>query len=94
MKNPLDGISPDFTVFGAEFNSIWLTLAAGLWGLAILVAVGYLGYGVLGVAQSRNTGHTMQLRDSKQQAVNAFVALGGLVALPIIVGAIMLVFSP
>ena len=46
MKNPLDHIAPDFTIFGAQFTTIWQKLAAGLWGLGILIAVGYLGHGI------------------------------------------------
>ena len=29
MKNPLDHIVPDFTIFGAQFTTIWQKLAAG-----------------------------------------------------------------
>ena len=39
MDNPLDGILPDFSIFGAEFTELWQKLLAGLWGIAILLAV-------------------------------------------------------
>lgn len=92
MKNPLDHIVPDFTIFGAQFTTIWQKLAAGLWGLGILIAVGYLGHGILGIAQNRG-GHPGQLRESKKEAVNAGIALGGLISLAVIVGIFITIFG-
>jgi hypothetical protein len=92
VRNPLDHIVPDFTIFGAQFTTIWQKLAAGLWGLGILIAVGYLGHGILGIAQNRG-GHPGQLRESKKEAVNAGIALGGLISLAVIVGIFITVFG-
>ena len=92
MKNPLDHIVHDFTIFGAQFTTIWQKLAAGLWGLGILIAVGYLGHGILGIAQNRG-GHPGQLRESKKEAVNAGIALGGLISLAVIVGIFITIFG-
>ena len=93
MKNPLDGVTPDFSVFGTEFTSMWLKLAAGLWGIGMLIAIGYLGHGILAIAQSRNDAHPMALRHSKTEVVNASAALGGLIALPVIVTAFFTIFG-
>lgn len=93
MKNPLDGVTPDFSIFGAEFTSLWLKLAAGLWALGLLIAIGYLGHGILAIAQNRNDAHPMALRQAKSEAVNASAALGGLIALPVIVTAFFAVFG-
>ena len=92
IQNPLDGIVPDFTVFGADFTNIWQKLGGGLWAVAILVAIGYLGHGILGMAQNRG-GHPGNLRESKKEAVQAGAALGGLIALAPIVGIFLLIFS-
>lgn len=92
MQNPLDGVVPDFTIFGAEFTSLWQKLAGGLWALAILIAVGYLAHGILGIAQNRG-GHPGNLRESKKEAVNAGIALGGLLSLAVIVGVFILIFG-
>jgi hypothetical protein len=92
VRNPLDHIVPDFTIFGAQFTTIWQKLAAGLWGLGILIAVGYLGHGILGIAQNRG-GHPGQLRESKKEAVNAGIALGGLISLAVIVGIFITIFG-
>lgn len=92
MENPLNGIIPDFAVFGAEFTAIWQKLAAGLWGLGIIIAIGYLGHGVLGIAQNRG-GHPGNLRESKKEALNAGIALGGLIMLAVIVGVFITIFG-
>ncbi len=92
MKNPLTGIIPDFTVFGAQFTSIWMKLAAGLWGLAILVAIGFLAQGILGIAHNRG-GHPGQLRESKKEATNASIALAGLIMLGVIVTVFLTIFG-
>jgi hypothetical protein len=92
MDNPLDGVVPDFSVFGTEFTTIWQKLAAGLWAVAILVAIGYLAHGILGIAQNRG-GHPGQLRESRREAVNAGIALGGLISLAVIVGMFITIFS-
>jgi len=92
VTNPLNNIVPNFTIFGAQYTAIWQKLAAGLWGLAILIAVGYLGHGLLGIAQNRG-GHPGQLRDSRREAVNAGVALGGLISLAVIVSVFIAIFG-
>jgi len=92
VTNPLNNIVPNFTIFGAQYTAIWQKLAAGLWGLAILIGVGYLGHGLLGIAQNRG-GHPGQLRDSRREAVNAGVALGGLISLAVIVSVFIAIFG-
>jgi hypothetical protein len=92
IDNPLDDIFPNFTIFGAEFTRIWQKIAAGLWGLGILIAVGFLGHGILGIAQNRG-GHPGSLKESKKDAQNAGIALGGLIALAPIVGVFIAIFS-
>jgi hypothetical protein len=93
MKNPLDGIIPDFSVFGAQFTSLWQKLFAGFWALLIVVAIAYLAHGILAIAQNRHGGHPGQLREAKNEATRAGVALGGLIALGTIVTAFISVFA-
>jgi hypothetical protein len=92
-ENPLDGLVPDFRIFGAQFTALWQKLMVGLWGVFILVAIGYLMHGILGIAQNRG-GHPGQLRESKKEATNSMISLGGLIALGPIVGIAIAVFSP
>ena len=92
IPNVLEDISPDFTVFGGEFESKWKLLLAGLWGIFLIIAVGFLLHGILGIAHSKG-GHPGQLRESKKEAANAGIALGGLIAAPVIVSAAILVLG-
>ena len=92
MENPLNNVVPDFAIFGAEYTAIWQKLAAGLWGLGILIAVGYLGHGILGIAQNRG-GHPGNLRESKKEAMNAGIALGGLISLAVVVSVFITIFG-
>jgi len=93
VENPLDNIVPNFTIFGAQYTAIWEKLAAGLWGLAILVAIGYLGHGILGIATGSREGHPGQLRVARQEATRAGIALGGLIALAVIVSIFITIFG-
>lgn len=92
IQNPLDDIVPDFTVFGADFTNIWQKLGAGAWAVGLLVAIFYLGRGILAMAQSRG-GHPGNLREAKKEAVQAGAALGGLIALAPIVGIFLMIFG-
>lgn len=92
IANPLEGVIPDFSILGAEFTEVWQKVAAAAWGLAIAVAVLYLMHGILGIATNRNA-HPGQLREARKEAVNAGLALGALVMLAVIVGAIIAIFS-
>ena len=94
VANPLDKVSgPDFTVFGAEFTSWWVTLLAGVWAIGMVVAIGFLIHGLVMMGVSKGERHPGHLRESKKEAATAGMALGGLAALPVIVGAIIAVAS-
>jgi len=92
VENPLNDVVPNFTVFGNEFTTIWQKVAGGMWALAILVAIGYLGHGILSIAQSKGS-HPGQLREAKNEATKAGIALGGLLSLAVIVGVFISLFS-
>lgn len=51
MNNPIDGIVPDFTIFGAEFTELWQKIFAGLWGLAVVITIVFLVLGITKMAQ-------------------------------------------
>lgn len=92
MDNPIDGIIPDFTIFGAEFTQLWQKLFAGVWGLAIVVAIVFLILGLVSMAQSSST-NPQAYKEGRTRAVWAGVSLGALVALGVIVGAIIAIFG-
>lgn len=92
VNNPIDGIIPDFTIFGAEFTNIWQKLFAGLWGLAIIAAIVFLIMGLFKLGSSGET-NPQGVAEAKKQIIRSAVALGGLVALAVIVGAIIAIVS-
>lgn len=89
MTNPLDDLVPDFTVFGAEFTSLWQKIGGGIWAIGILVAIFYLGRGILAMGRSRGSGHPQEYKDAKTEALWGGISFGGLVALATIVTVIM-----
>jgi hypothetical protein len=89
IDNPLDGVAPDFTIFGTEFNSLWKKLLAAGWGIAILFAIGYLIRGLVSMNQHQGGGHPSQLRESRAEVKTAAISLAGLAALPVIVGGVL-----
>ena len=80
MNNPIDGIIPDFTIFGVEFTNIWQKLFAGLWGLAIIAAIVYLIMGLFKLGANGET-NPQAVAEAKKQIIRSSVSLGGLVAL-------------
>ncbi|MBX3196181.1 MAG: hypothetical protein KF727_13910 [Microbacteriaceae bacterium] len=93
MDNPLDGILPDFSIFGAEFTELWQKLLAGLWGIAILLAVVFVIMGVTRMASASAGGNPNEYKMARTQAMWSGVSLGVLAALAVIVGAILALFG-
>ncbi|MGW4928624.1 pilin [Agromyces sp. NPDC004153] len=93
MENPLDGILPDFNVFGTEFTELWQKLIAGLWGLGIILAVVFLIIGIVKMASASTGGNPNEYKTARNQAMWAGISLGVLAALAVIVGAILAIFG-
>ena len=93
IDNPLDGILPDFSIFGLEFTQLWQKIIAGLWALAILGAVVFVIIGVGNMAVATSGSNPGAYMDARNQAMWAGIALGVLAALAVIVGAILSVFG-
>jgi hypothetical protein len=94
VPNPLDNIVPNFTIFGTQFTQLWQKLIAGLWGLAIIVAVVYLilGVGSMAAASGVNA-NPMAHAEGRRKAIGAAIAIAVLAALGVIVGAILNIVS-
>ncbi|MBG0718735.1 hypothetical protein G3N18_11795 [Microbacterium sp. 2C] len=92
MENPLDGIIPDFTIFGAEFTQLWQKLLGGVWGIAIVVVIVFLIMGFVKIAQNGET-NPQAVAEGKKQVLWSGIGLGCLVALAVIVGAIIAIFA-
>ena len=94
VPNPLDHILPNFTIFGTEFTQLWQKLIAGLWGLAIIVAVVYLILGVGAMAAASGvSANPMAHAEGRRKAIGAAIAIAVLAALGVIVGAILNIVS-
>lgn len=89
MENPIDGIIPDFSVFGAEFTQWWEKLFGALWAIAIIVALVYLLLGVVTMAQSGDNPHDYS--QGRGRAIKALVAVVILAAFGVVVGAVFAV---
>ena len=57
IPNPLNGILPNFTIFGAQFTELWQKLIAGMWAIAIVLTVVFLIVGVTQMASASSGGN-------------------------------------
>lgn len=93
IDNPLDGILPDFSIFGLEFTQLWQKILGGLWALAIIAAIIFVIIGVGNMAVATSGSNPGAYKDARNQAMWAGISLGVLAALAVIVGAILSVFG-
>jgi len=93
IDNPIDGILPDFSIFGAEFTALWQKLVAGVWALAIVMAVVFLILGIVQMGQASVSQNPGAHAEGRKKALVAGISLGCLAALAVIVGAILAIFG-
>lgn len=93
MDNPLEGVLPDFSIFGAEFTELWQKVLAGIWALAIVAAIIYLIVSIANMSKASSSGNPNEYKSARQGAIWAGISLGGLAALAVIVGAIFFIFG-
>jgi hypothetical protein len=89
IDNPLNGILPNFTVFGVQFTQLWQKLIAGMWGIAIVIAVVMVIIGIASMATATAGSNPMEYKVGRTKAVWAGIALALLAALAVIVGGIL-----
>jgi hypothetical protein len=93
VKNPMDGITPDMSVLGTAFGSVWARIAGAIWALLLGAATLYFGAGWLTLAQAKKMGNSHMMADATGDLRLRAVAVGGLVALPLLMGAIIAVIG-
>jgi hypothetical protein len=93
IPNPLNGILPNFALFGAQFTELWQKLIAAAWGIGIVLTIVFLIVGVTQMASASNGGNPLEYKTARNQAMWAGISLGVLAALAVIVGGILAVFS-
>jgi uncharacterized membrane protein len=88
IKNPIDGIVPDFSFGGQQFTELWQKLVAAIWAIAIIVAIVYLIRGLVAMAGASGdlNPNPQAHAQGKAKALAAFISLVGLAALAVIVG--------
>lgn len=93
IPNPTDGIIPNFTLFGAQFTQLWQKLLAGIWGMALVIAVVFLVLGFAQMATATASQNAMAHKEGRAKAFGAGISLGCLAALAVIVGAVLSIFG-
>lgn len=91
IDNPIDGVVPDFSVFGNEFNSWWERVFAAIWAICIIWALVQLVIALTGMANAKSGSHPQQLQEARHGAIWAGGALAALAAFGVLVGAILAV---
>ncbi|AYG05529.1 hypothetical protein [Gryllotalpicola protaetiae] len=90
IQNPLNGIVPDFTIFGTEFNQLWEKAIAGAWAVGLIICIVFMVTGVVRMAAASGANaNPAAHQEGKKSATNAFIAFAILAGLAIIVGAIL-----
>lgn len=91
IENPLNGIIPDFSFGGAEFTQLWQKIIAAVWAVGILIAIVYVIIGIVEMAGASGDTNPNPAQHSvgRKKAMWALIALGGLAALALIVGAVL-----
>lgn len=88
IDNPLDGIIPDFQIFGAEFTELWQKVFAAAWALALVFSLFMLLKNVAAMASADEDNPQKHKKASKAAIVSGCV-FGALVAFAVIVGVIL-----
>lgn len=89
MDNPIDGMLPDFDVFGVEFTNWWQKLFGGLWAAVIIISIAWLLIAVLGLRRATSNNQVTQVDESKSKVLWAAIVLGLVLGFSVVVGVII-----
>lgn len=89
IDNPIDGIVPDFSIFGAEFTEWWQKLFGALWALALVFSAVNLVLGI--AAMGKSNGNPEAHKEGQKKALWAGISTAGLAAFAVIFGVILAV---
>lgn len=90
-KDPFDGVIPNFTIFGADFNAWWKKMLAGIWALSIVYCAFKLFPAAMSVHRNRRVGNAMSLGEASQDLQFWGVGTAVIVAAGLLFGAILTV---
>lgn len=91
MENPIDGLVPDFSIFGAEFTALWQKLFVAVWAGALIISLVFVVIGIAKSSSYQSSGHPSQVSEARSQAKQAGIAFVALAALVPIVGAVVFI---
>lgn len=89
--NPLDGITPNYSIFGGDFVAKYQLIIGGVWGLLILGAIVFFLVSLAGVRKAFDSANPQAAKTARGRLIGAAVALGLLIAATVVVGAIIMV---
>ena len=87
--NPIDGVNPDPSVFGIEFESTLQMVLAGVWGVALVLCVIWMAIGGAKWGMAKKQGRADDLTEGAEAFKSSSVAFGVTAALGLVVGAIL-----
>lgn len=86
-SNPFDGVSPDSTILGVEFNTRAKLILGGIWGAAFL-GLGFMGiFALFKSSRAKEAGNVQRYSEAMEDAKRWFIAVIGITLLPVIFGA-------
>lgn len=93
IDNPLDGILPNFSIFGVAFTELWQKLIAGAWAIGIILCIVFFIMALTQMAAASSGGNPNDYKVARTQAMWSGVSMGFLAALAVIVGGVLAVFG-
>ncbi|MFD4406641.1 hypothetical protein ACFWPH_28160 [Nocardia sp. NPDC058499] len=76
IQNPLDGIRPNFSLFGTALDTAWKRVVAAIWAAVLIGATVRVIVGAYKVRRAKNRGYAGDLSEGMEDLQDALVSLG------------------
>lgn len=93
VQNPLDGVFPDFSLFGVEFDNIWIKIAGLIWAALILWAVISIFMAIGRLISASSDRNPAAYGDATKSLVKAAISFGAILCVGVIVGILISLFQ-
>ncbi|WP_216917663.1 hypothetical protein [Nocardia noduli] len=91
IQNPLDGVAPNFGLFGPALDTAWKRVVAAIWAAVLIGATVRVIVGAYKVRRSKNRGYAGDMTEGMEDLQDALVSLGLAGLASPVVGAILFV---
>ncbi|WP_051030244.1 hypothetical protein [Nocardia takedensis] len=91
IQNPLDGVAPNFGLFGAALDTAWKRVVAAIWAAVLIGSTVRVIVGAYKVRRSKNRGYAGDMTEGMEDLQDALVSLGLAGLASPVVGAILFV---